>query len=80
MGLDINIEIRNGLGEASIVAAELEFEVFDLTGRMIRSEVIQATKLGTHVLNLGPCQGFYILRVSENGKKLFQEKLLCLRN
>jgi len=58
--------------------AKLQFEVFDLTGRLVLSETRQATKNGRHVLNLGPCQGFYILRVSENGKPSFEEKLLCV--
>lgn len=59
-------------------AAQLQFDVLDLTGRLVHTELTQATKFGTHVLNLGECNGFYILRVSENGKQLYQEKLLCL--
>jgi hypothetical protein len=60
--------------------AVLQFEVFDLTGRLTHSEQLQASKIGRHVLNLGECQGFYILRVSENNRELINIKLLCLGN
>jgi len=58
--------------------AALEFEVFDLTGRLVHTETVAAAKVGQRMLTLGECKGFYILRVSEDGRELKKEKLLCI--
>jgi hypothetical protein len=59
-------------------AKEVRFEVFDLTGRRLLSETASGVQTGTRVLNLGPCKGFYLLRVTADERTVSSQKLVCI--
>jgi len=59
-------------------AKEVRFEVFDLTGRLLLSETASGVQIGTRVLNLGQCKGFYLLRVTADDRRVKSEKLVCI--
>lgn len=58
-------------------AAELQIEVFDLLGRTVLTEKIYNTSGGTKLIELGDCQGVYIVRIRSGDKTLYQAKLIC---
>ncbi len=59
-------------------AGEVRFEVFDLTGRSLLLETVNGVQSGVRSLNLGPCKGFYLLRVVADGRTVKSEKLVCI--
>jgi len=59
-------------------AKEVRFEVFDLTGRRLLSETASGVQTGTRILNLGPCKGLYLLRITADGRTVNTEKLVCV--
>lgn len=60
--------------------SQLKFEVFDLTGRLVLSEIVTSTYTGTRVLNVGDCKGLYVLRLNADGYMIRSEKLICIHD
>jgi len=60
-------------------AGEVRFEVYDLVGRKIITERADKTQSGTVKLNLGECNGIYLLKVFADNKAVHKEKLVCLQ-
>jgi len=73
--LTTDFSIRYTLNET---AKELHFEVFDVTGRRIRETRILNTRSDTKQIDLSPCGGLYLLRVTADGKQVYTSKLICV--
>jgi hypothetical protein len=60
-------------------AQEIKFEVFDLAGRRIRDSLVRNSQQGKHTIDLSPCGGFYMIRVSADNAQVLSDKLICIQ-
>ena len=60
-------------------AQEIKFEVFDLAGRRIRDSLVRNSQQGKHTIDLSPCGGFYMIRVSADNVQVLSDKLICIQ-
>jgi len=57
---------------------ELRFEVYDVTGRLAKQEIIKNTQTNTISIDTSPCMGMFFLRIIADGNQVHFHKLACI--
>lgn len=60
--------------------AEFKIEVYDLVGRIVKTQILRNVQNGNITIDLGQCLGVYIVRISSDGETVFKSKAICLNH